>query len=409
MGKAPIAGSVDVLILDAETRPALAVVRSLGAQGFRLGVVASSRCALASGSRFAGQSFLLPDPRADSASYVTALMELLSAVRPRILLPISDLTTGLVLEHRAKLPPEIILPGVDHSTFQSVAAKSLLLGRAKALGLNVPMGITLSADDPDIERTIAAFSSPGVLKPETREQQIEGAFRKPAVSYVSHPAEVMQVLRRAENTGLKFLLQQRIEGPGVGVFALCLRGKALATFCHRRILEKPPSGGRSVLSESIPESEAPVEDALRLLRDLAWEGVAMVEFKTGSDGRHYLMEINPRFWGSLQLAIDSGRDFPSLLIRLFGGETSPEQRFEELQQALQPYQTGRRLRWDLGCLDHVLIRCKAAPAQAFRDLFFGNSLQLFSRPFATGHETFRLTDPLPFVYELWSYGRDVFR
>ena len=37
----------------------------------------------------------------------------------------------------------------------------------------------------------------------------------------------------------------------------------------------------------------------------------MVEFKHDErDGVPKLMEINGRFWGSLQLAIDAGVDFP---------------------------------------------------------------------------------------------------
>ena len=40
----------------------------------------------------------------------------------------------------------------------------------------------------------------------------------------------------------------------------------------------------------------------------------MVEFKLDArDGVAKLMEINGRFWGSLQLAVDAGVDFPAIL------------------------------------------------------------------------------------------------
>lgn len=52
---------------------------------------------------------------------------------------------------------------------------------------------------------------------------------------------------------------------------------------------------------------------------MAWHGVAMVEFKVTADGTAYLMEINGRFWGSLQLAIDAGVDFRWLLYQLAAG------------------------------------------------------------------------------------------
>ena len=49
-----------------------------------------------------------------------------------------------------------------------------------------------------------------------------------------------------------------------------------------------------------------IQQAERLLKSVNWSGVAMVEFKVDeATGRPYLMEINGRFWGPLQLAIDA--------------------------------------------------------------------------------------------------------
>jgi protein-tyrosine-phosphatase len=45
----------------------------------------------------------------------------------------------------------------------------------------------------------------------------------------------------------------------------------------------------------------------------------MVEFKRDVDGTYWLMEINPRFWGSLALSIDAGIDFPRVLLGLAAG------------------------------------------------------------------------------------------
>jgi predicted ATP-grasp superfamily ATP-dependent carboligase len=54
-----------------------------------------------------------------------------------------------------------------------------------------------------------------------------------------------------------------------------------------------------------------------LLSLLGWVGVAMAEFKVDPrDGRPKLLEVNPRFWGSLHHAIVCGVDFPWLLCRM---------------------------------------------------------------------------------------------
>jgi len=56
------------------------------------------------------------------------------------------------------------------------------------------------------------------------------------------------------------------------------------------------------------------EVASSLLSAARWSGVAMIEFRVADDGR-VPHEVNGPFWGSLQLAIDCGIDFPWLLLR----------------------------------------------------------------------------------------------
>jgi predicted ATP-grasp superfamily ATP-dependent carboligase len=146
------------------------------------------------------------------------------------------------------------------------------------------------------------------------------------------------------------LLQQRIVGPGIGIFLLLWDGKQAAQFAHRRLCEKPPSGGVSVYRESIAVDEALRDQSRALLEHFAWRGVAMVEYKRDMEtGRAYLMEVNGRFWGSLQLAIDAGVDFPRLLAAC------------ALAQHVEPvttYRIGVRSRWWWGQIDHLIGRLR---------------------------------------------------
>jgi protein-tyrosine-phosphatase len=81
-------------------------------------------------------------------------------------------------------------------------------------------------------------------------------------------------------------------------------------FVHERVHEVPLTGGGSTYRKSVPPDALIVSAAKRLLDALKWHGVAMVEFKRDDNGTFHLMEINPRLWGSLALAIDAGVDFP---------------------------------------------------------------------------------------------------
>src|SRR5262249_6286836 len=137
----------------------------------------------------------------------------------------------------------------------------------------------------------------------------------------------------------------------------------------------------------------------RLLASLRWTGVAMVEFRRSPTGRAALMELNPRFWGSLQLAIDAGVDFPSLLVDLHRGVEIPR---------VEP-RRGVRSRWLLGDLDHLLISLRRrsvrhATGQRVLPLLGG-----FLRSFVDGSrgEVLRWNDPRPFAKELRAWIREL--
>ena len=104
-----------------------------------------------------------------------------------------------------------------------------------------------------------------------------------------------------------------------------------------------------MLRESIALPKDMVEATLKLLQRVKWHGVAMVEFKVEKSSRRpLLMEINGRFWGSLQLALDAGVNFPLLLLNMAMGNpaTLPE----------NGYRIGVKSRWLLGDLDQLLMR-----------------------------------------------------
>jgi hypothetical protein len=98
------------------------------------------------------------------------------------------------------------------------------------------------------------------------------------------------------------------------------------------------------------------EHGLTLLRALGWHGVAMAEFKRDDrDGEYKLIEINPKFWGSLDLSVAAGVDFPWLAVRLALGDDLP---------LVVDYEVGLRFRWIFDDLLHLLARPKSVGAIA---------------------------------------------
>jgi hypothetical protein len=136
-----------------------------------------------------------------------------------------------------------------------------------------------------------------------------------------------------------------------------------------------------------------LDKSLRLLRTFDWQGVAMVEYKREeTSGTPYLMEINGRFWGSLQLAIDAGVDFPSLLVEAALGRARPP---------VTRYRSGLRLRSWWGDVDSFLARMRHSPERLSLPPNAPDRLRVLTEFFhwrnADRMETFRFADPGPFV------------
>jgi predicted ATP-grasp superfamily ATP-dependent carboligase len=115
-----------------------------------------------------------------------------------------------------------------------------------------------------------------------------------------------------------------------------------------------------VLRESIELPKPMVDYAVSLLERVKWNGVAMVEFKVDRhSGIPMLMEINGRFWGSLQLAFDAGLNFPYLLYQAVQGTpvAVPD----------NSYRIGTKSRWLLGDLDHLLLRLTKSNSELHLD------------------------------------------
>ena len=148
-----------------------------------------------------------------------------------------------------------------------------------------------------------------------------------------------------------------------------------------------------MLSESTPVNPTLLAHARALLDAVAWHGIAMVEFKVAEDGTPYLMEINTRFWGSLQLAIDAGVDFPWLLYNLA---------CDKPVLPVEGYKIGCRLRWVLGDLDSLYLSLKDKTSP-LRTKLAAVGRFLLPAPFKTRHEINRWSDLRPFWWELKNY------
>lgn len=390
-----------VLVTDGDQRAALAVVRSLGRAGYKVHVCSVRPRSIAGASRYSSGSYKVADPLRYSELFLSDLEQLVAATQPDVLLPISEAALLVVLPNRNRF--NCALPFPAASAFDQVCDKRKVLETARTHGVAVPGQVEI-AKATDISQLSADLQFPLVLKPSRSVAGNQVRRIRVGVAYAANAQSLREELQRIPSDAYPVLLQQRISGPGFGISVLVWEGDLIAAFAHKRIREKPPSGGVSVLRESIPLDQQLLSKSLAVLRDFKWNGVAMVEYKLDAySGVPYLMEINGRFWGSLQLAIDAGVDFPNLLVQLALGATP---------DSVTTYKIGVRSRWEWGDLDHLLATMlhPSAPATtpaAMRKPQRFAAVAEFVRGFNGENraEVFRRDDPLPFFRETVDWFR----
>jgi len=388
-----------VLVTDGEERAALAAVRSLGRAGYRVYACAGRDHSLAAASRYCQATATTPSPLVDARGYLEAVASLLERWKIDVLLPVSEQALRVLLPARFQ-DHGVRIPFPSHDVFALVSDKEELLRRCSRFDLFAPEQHVLRAPA-QLEVIAPDLTFPLVVKPTRSVVAARTGSIKTGVTYAGDAAELRRGLASLPEAAYPILLQQRIVGPGSGVFLLVWDGELVASFAHRRLREKPPSGGVSVYSESVPADPALVDRGLRLLRDVGWQGVAMLEFKTDrSTGRPYLMEINGRLWGSLQLAVDAGVDFPALLVGCALGD----------KPVCSGYRVGLRNRWWWGDVDHLLARLRRSavelglpPDAPSRGQVVRDFLHVW-RP-GDRSEILRLTDPMPFLRETLDWLR----
>jgi len=340
-----------VLVTDGETRSALAVTRSLGKRGCSVFVTGRKSGNISACSKFCGKAITAPDPLKERVNYSAAIAEIVIREDIDVIFPMTEQSVYCLSDARELLGKKVILACAPCEKMEAVCNKYKLFQLAEQLGVDIPKTIYVAdADEFHGKRPwISAF--PVVVKPAFSKITDGDRIISAGVMYAVDQDELNRLYNTRPALRYPSLIQELIVGEGTGLFTLFDSDRHLALFSHRRLLEKPPSGGVSVLSESVRLDDEMVDAAEKLLSEVGWEGIAMVEFKRDvRDGRAKLMEINGRFWGSLQLAVSSGVDFPALCLDYYLGKKTAS--------LLTDFKVGHRLKWFYGILDHLIIRLK---------------------------------------------------
>lgn len=348
---------MQVLVTDGHWRKTLAVVRSLGRKGVHVTVGERTFLNTSFFSKYCSRRIVSPSPRRYPDQFIEFILKEIKKNHYDCLFPMEEETLLLLAKHQSEISKYTYLLIPDLKKIEFVRDKGNLIQFAEAHGIPTPKTINVrpspepckvqgsGTESNVVQGPVLQLDSipiPAVIKPRIS----SGSF---GIAYVKRREDIVPLYQRVHERYPFPLIQEWIpDGGGIFGFSALFDGASnmKAAFIHRKLRMYPVQGGPSTLREGVEHPQI-MELGFSLLKSLNWKGVAMVEFKMDPrDGIPKLMEINPRFWGSLHLAVVSGVDFPYLMLKIARGET-----FE----AVLRYPTGKRCRWLLfGDILHFL-------------------------------------------------------
>ncbi len=198
--------------------------------------------------------------------------------------PVINSTLSVLWENKDAFHGSLDYLG-DIETYKVLNDKILLHKLALQLGLDAPVRYD----------NISDAKMPFVIKP-TNLSSSKG------VVYVRKVNDIPQDLED------NLIIQQFVEGTGVGYSFYCKDGIIMNGYGHKRLAEYPVSGGSSTYRESY-HNEDMINIATKIVAYLKYTGFAMFEYKLTSKNEIYLIEVNPRIWGSINQGLVNGINY----------------------------------------------------------------------------------------------------
>lgn len=312
----------DALVLDAKLRQSLVTVRSLGRRGIAVAaqeLVENGPHVPTFSSRWCQFKDIAPTFEQSTEPYIAHLEQLLEQTRPRVLITSSDGTIAVIRQHREQLERRVSIALSKEPALEIAINKEQTLEIAEHLGIAIPKGIHIKSVS-DVPEALREIGLPAVVKPVESWLWGEQEAARLMCALVTTADEARRAVEDLTALGGTVLFQQFLSGEREAVSFLFAKGEMYARFAQWAKRTQPPLGGTSVYRQSIAVPEDIGEQAERLVREIDLEGYSEVEFRRDSNGKPYLMEINPRLSASVEVAVRAGVDFPYLLYQWANGD-----------------------------------------------------------------------------------------
>jgi len=262
------------------------------------------------------------------------------------LIPVDDSANRIVQLTIGRLGA-MSYPMPDSRTFEVLNDKWQFHQKCSEIGVRVPKAICLKdKSEIDCEYVRKKVGLPFVLKPTNKSN---GLGVKIIGSEKSLSEQILSV-RKYDYSPL--MAQSFIAGIDIDISALVDRGyiKQFAIQTRKRD------------ALHFVKNDELLEATKIIVRELCYTGVIHIDARLGTSGKIFLIEANPRFWGSLAEATSGGLNFVRAGIYTSVGLESPDPAticnvsVPSTKQMLKDILTFKRSYWRLGQLERLRLR-----------------------------------------------------
>lgn len=296
-----------VLLTGDEGTGTLAAVRGLRAAGYAPWLAVAADRTYAARSRAAAGVLRVPDPKDEPMQHVRELADQARRLAIEVVLPGTEGSLRALTGQEGFFDVPVGVTSAD--ALERATDKTSLATFAAAAGLeSPPTHEVVDGNVPD------GIEFPAVMKP-TASVVPEGETYR---TYEVHRVANADELKRVADDGGRWLVQPFVEGKLGAIGGVAWEGRLVCASHQISPRIWPVERGISSYAVTVPPNEQLEQGVAALIELVGWSGVFGVQF-IHSKGRSYVIDLNPRIYGSTALAIKAGHNLPAIWADLLLG------------------------------------------------------------------------------------------
>lgn len=295
-----------VLAIVGDTQVGLWVVRSLVRNGLEVHAIVNTIHGQSAHSRYSASAWLL-DTNPSLPEFANEILQLADQLNVGSIMPVSEgFHNGLIsIRDRLNLA-NIHLFSPSREIFDKATDKDYV--HQLCLDLNIPVAKGMCLDELMEKGPESTLTYPLVLR--TRKQNVRSGKVPLKAAYARNLQELLNWHRQFETFADNVLVQEYHPGAEEHVQILMHDGEMFMTGDYIGEHHMPLAGGVTVQRISC-HHQAVIDDTVKILKALNWQGIAGVQFHFDPEtGRYIFLEINPRFSGGLPTVVMAGFEAP---------------------------------------------------------------------------------------------------